>query len=295
MSSKNNFSEAYQVRPARGLYLCVCVCVHVSSHSLGALWVVCSNAATCPPVTTTTTPLTSHPSASLVLQAKLTDLRANMPARIAEVDAVLHSTFGKTVADVMAHARSSLASNAEVTAALGVVRDVLLRTSADLSLVSTWLKLKVPKVSDGGNFGVAVLLEVVKTVEAKIEAINKALDELPSYFSERGGAVDKVVTRGSTDEKVTKTKTNTSGGKDGDEEKASTTRFEEKSSKTNEALPDQVEHVVALDAKFFTIFKRNVELCQSSYLTCFDILEKNFSLLNAPRGDKGDSSHLSMF
>jgi len=219
-----------------------------------------------------------------------------MPARIAELDAVLHSApFSKSIADIMAHSRAAVASNPEVAGSLGVARDVLLRTVEDLSLVCTWLKLKVPKVSDGGNFGVAVVLEVVKTIEQKLDGLNKALDDLPSYFSERAGAVDKVVARTSTDTKESQSKSTTTGGKDGDENKGSTSQSEDKSTKKNEVLPDQLEHVVALDAKFFTIFKRDVELCLSAYLTCFDILEKNFTLLNAPRGDKGDSSHLSMF
>ena len=136
---------------------------------------------------------------------------------------------------------------------------------------------------------------MVKAIEAKISSLNKALDDLPAYFSERAAAVEKVVVRGSTDEKVTKTKSNTTGGKDGDEEKATVTRLEEKTTKTGQPLFDQVEHVVALDAKFFLIFKRDVDDCLSTYLTAFDILEKNYSLLNAPRGDKDDSSHLSMF
>ena len=229
-------------------------------------------------------------------QQKLTDLRSSMPARITELDAVLHSApFGKSIAEIMAQSRASVASNPEVAGSLGVARDVLLRTVEDLGLVCTWLKLKVPKVSDGGNFGVAVVLEVVKTIEQKLDGLNKALDDLPSYFSERAGAVDKVVARTSTDIKESKSKSSSTGGKDGDETKGSESQSEEKSTKKNEALPDQLEHVVALDAKFFTIFKRDVELCQSAYLTCFDILEKNYTLLNAPRGDKGDSSHLSMF
>lgn len=219
-----------------------------------------------------------------------------MPARIAEVEAVLQAApFGKSVSEVMTHSRAAVAANAEVSGSLGTARDVLLRTVEDLHLVCTWLKLKVPKVSDGGNFGVAVILEVVKTIEGKIEVLNKGLDELPNYFSERASAVEKLVARTSTDVKESKSKSSTTGGKDGDETKGSESQTEEKSVKKSEFLPDQLEHLVALDAKFFTIFKRDVELCHSAYLTCFDILEKNFTLLNAPRGDKGDSSHLSMF
>jgi hypothetical protein len=224
------------------------------------------------------------------------ELRSVMPARIAEVEAVLQAVpFGKSVSEVMTHSRAAVAANAEVSGSLGTARDVLLRTVEDLHLVCTWLKLKVPKVSDGGNFGVAVILEVVKTIEGKVEVLNKGLDELPNYFSERASAVEKLVARTSTDVKESKSKSSTTGGKDGDETKGSESQTEEKSIKKSEFLPDQLEHLVALDAKFFTIFKRDVELCHSAYLTCFDILEKNFTLLNAPRGDKGDSSHLSMF
>lgn len=61
------------------------------------------------------------------------------------------------------------------------------------------------------------------------------------------------------------------------------------------SLIQQVEAVVAIDLKYFIMLKRHAELARATYLTAFDLLEKNMEILEKPRGSKGESSHLSMF
>lgn len=101
--------------------------------------------------------------------------------------------------------------------------------------------------------------------------------------------------RASTDEKSTKSLTKSIGGKDGSEEKETTTTVQETGKKATEPLFDQIENVVALDCKWSILLRRYTELARSTYLTAFDLLEKNYGLLEKPRGSKGESSHLSMF
>ena len=52
---------------------------------------------------------------------------------------------------------------------------------------------------------------------------------------------------------------------------------------------------MAIDLKYFIMLKRHAELARATYLTAFDLLEKNMEILEKPRGSKGESSHLSMF
>lgn len=141
----------------------------------------------------------------------------------------------------------------------------------------------------------AVQHECIKHLESQLGELYKALDGLPDYFSQRGGAAEKVVVRASTDEKTTTSQTKSVGGKDGAEEKESTTTVRESGKKATDPLFDQVESVVAIDAKWFILLRRYADLARSTYLTAFDLLEKNYELLDKPRGSKAEGSHLSMF
>lgn len=136
---------------------------------------------------------------------------------------------------------------------------------------------------------------MIKHLDAQLEGLHKALDGLPSYFSERAAAVEKVVVRTSTDEKSSTSVSKSVGGKDGAEEKETTTTTQETGKKATDPLFDQVESVVALDAKWYVLMRRHTDLARATYLTAFDMLEKNYALLEKPRGSKGESSHLSMF
>jgi len=132
-------------------------------------------------------------------------------------------------------------------------------------------------------------------MEAQLAELYKALDALPDYFTQRGAAAEKVLARTSTDEKASKSLSKSTGGKDGAEEKETTTTVQETAKKASDPLFDQVEACVALDAKWYILLKRYTELGRNTYLTAFDLLEKNISILEKPRGTKGESSHLSMF
>ena len=81
---------------------------------------------------------------------------------------------------------------------------------------------------------------MIKHLEGQIKELHTALDGLPDYFSQRGGAAEKVLARTSTDEKSTKTTSKSVGGKDGSEDKESTTTVQETAKKLADPLFDQV-------------------------------------------------------
>lgn len=85
---------------------------------------------------------------------KMAALRASVPNRLKELDGIAARHFAASLDEVANKARQAIASNAELALTLGVVRDSLLTTASDLELLNTWLKLKVPKIQDGGNYGV---------------------------------------------------------------------------------------------------------------------------------------------
>jgi hypothetical protein len=71
-----------------------------------------------------------------------------------EIDGIIGRHFAATLDEVTNKARQALSSNSELALSLSVVRETLLQTGSDLEVLTTWLKLKVPKIEDGGNFGV---------------------------------------------------------------------------------------------------------------------------------------------
>jgi len=91
--------------------------------------------------------------------AKLTALRASMPNRLKEIDGVLNRHFASSLDEVTNKARQALSSNSELALTLSVVRETLLHAGADLELLVTWLKLKVPKI-EVGDFNVFFFLEI---------------------------------------------------------------------------------------------------------------------------------------
>lgn len=87
----------------------------------------------------------------------------------------------------------------------------------------------------------AIQHEVIKHLEGQCKELYSAMDGLDAYFTQRGGAAEKVLARSSTDEKSTKTTSKSVGGKDGSEEKESTTTVHETAKKLADPLFDQVD------------------------------------------------------
>lgn len=83
-------------------------------------------------------------SYSDAFQTKIQALRSSSLARIKEVEGVLSSHFGKTISEVTAHSRTAVQANEQVTAGLGVTRDVLIQTIDDMELLTRWLKVGKP-------------------------------------------------------------------------------------------------------------------------------------------------------
>lgn len=81
---------------------------------------------------------------------------------------------------------------------------------------------------------------MIKHLEGQCKELYSAMDGLDAYFTARGGAAEKVLARSSTDEKSTKTTSKSVGGKDGSEEKESTTTVHETAKKLADPLFDQV-------------------------------------------------------
>jgi len=149
----------------------------------------------------------------------------------------------------------------------------------------------------GNNFGVTVQMTVLKVMEEVKEKLQKMLEELPSYFSKRADAVDKLGLASSTmTETKTETATNSKGGKDGDESKTTCTTTKEDKTAGNVKMDfHRIEHIYALDIQTYASLQSSLAYCISSYLVILDNVQKNKSKLEQPKGSSGGSNFSSMY
>merc|ERR1712146_412302 len=98
--------------------------------------------------------------------------------------------------------------NPKVQELLHVARSELFFAVQAFGVIISWLKLSIPQIEDGNNFGVGIVMEAAKMVTE----LRKEMEEaLPEYHKERGAAVEKVIVKQSN------SVTNTSSKKEGSE------------------------------------------------------------------------------
>eukprot|EP00957_Ditylum_brightwellii_P077773 5910102-Ditylum_brightwellii.AAC.1 len=77
-------------------------------------------------------------------------------------------------------------------------------------------------MEDGNNFGVTVQMTISKFLKETRDEWSKLLEEFPKYYSTRADAVDKLgLSKTSSSETKTESKSKSTGGEKGDEEKTS--------------------------------------------------------------------------
>lgn len=76
-----------------------------------------------------------------------------------------------------------------------------------------WIRIQVPKIEDGNNFGVSVQLDTIKTLDELLVPVAKAMDDMPSYFEKRAAAWEKLAVKVSKETKKTASDSKEVGGK----------------------------------------------------------------------------------
>ena len=163
-------------------------------------------------------------------------------------------------------------------------------------------------MTDGNNFGVTVQMTVLKFLQEVKEKIETKLNDLPSYYSKRADAVDKLnipqVTVTETKTTSTTSSAETKGGKETDDEEngdnretktSSSTSLEEKKSGSPTAAFHRVQHVHAIDIQQYLSLQSSLAYCISSFVTILDHVEKNKAKLEQPKGSSGGSNFSSMY
>ena len=121
------------------------------------------------------------------------------------------------------------------------------------------------------------------------DRLTKKLESIPSYYSSRADAVDKLgLPKTSSSQTKTESKTDSTGGKDGDESKTSTTvTKEEKESNGSKTDVHRSKAVLAIDVQCYASLFATINLLLTDYVTVLDNVEKNEEKLKAPKGSGG--------
>jgi len=127
-----------------------------------------------------------------------------------------------------------------------ILQKEILEMSEMINALSIWVKLNVPRIADGNNFGVEVQEEITKVLEGAEDAGYDVLDSFANYHSTRGTLVSKVL--------------------------------------KNPNIQDFRYALRELDEK--TYIKTCLLACElrNDYITLYDLLAKNMETLMTPRG-----------
>ena len=129
----------------------------------------------------------------------------------------------------------------------------------------------------------------VKLLKEEREKMEKALSETSKYYSSRADAIDKFshLPKTSVTETKSTSKSAASGGKDGDENKESTSTSTEEKTATSDGGKinmHRVKALAALDAQMYMDLVGALTSMTDGYMLILDNLEKNWDKLEHPRG-----------
>ncbi|KAG7344059.1 proteasome activator pa28 beta subunit [Nitzschia inconspicua] len=181
------------------------------------------------------------------------------------------------------------AVNDNLTKAVNGTLDQLEAASQTSRTLEYFITLHIPKIEDGGNFGVGVQLDLVKKLNEMQDCVKSAIEDLLGYQSARADALGKL-NLPSTSSTVTKSSgTTTTDGKK--EEKTSETTEEKLSSSTQSgpAFESRLASVAAVDALYYSKAKAYYQTCIVAIMSVMDFVDKNREKLLEPKGRGGST------
>lgn len=180
---------------------------------------------------------------------------------------------------------------------IGPTLDSISECVSQISQLESFIGLSTPAMEDGNNFGVSVQLVVAKFLKESREALEKKMD-VSEYYVKRADAVDKLcLSKGVSTKTTTTTKSHSTGGKDGDEDKALQSTVEENKTSGSSNEPDffRLKAIIAIDAAFYFSMRSTVVEMINIYSDVIDNVEKNFDKLSEPKGSSGGGTNMSMY
>eukprot|EP01129_Flabellula_baltica_P010323 TRINITY_DN4355_c0_g1_i2.p1 TRINITY_DN4355_c0_g1~~TRINITY_DN4355_c0_g1_i2.p1 ORF type:complete len:210 (+),score=60.89 TRINITY_DN4355_c0_g1_i2:25-654(+) len=135
-----------------------------------------------------------------------------------------------------------------VREALQVVKRESLAFLKYLHKVKLWLQLNIPKIEDGGNFGVSVQEDTINEISRIEDTCFDAIDSVSKYYSQRAKLVTKVLKYPN--------------------------------------IQDYTQSIYEIDERYYEEQKQNILELRSSYALLYDLIQKNIEKIKNPRAHK---------
>jgi len=193
----------------------------------------------------------------------------------------VEDVFEKELSNDLRGANSALAKS------IPIYRNTISQGIANILTLERWLTLHIPVMEDGNNFGVSIQMTVNESMKKKREAWAKRLEDIPTYYSTRAEAVDKLgLPKSTKSETKTQTTTESKGGKDGDESKSNTTVVCEEKNDAGWLQSNyfRMKHLVSIDVQFYASSYISMIDFLNDYISILDAVEKNKEKLTSPKG-----------
>jgi len=224
---------------------------------------------------------------------------SSAPETIQSIDQTISTHFATTnTTDIQNQYSSSIKPNPEapnttLQSAVEAYGHTLSETISIIQTMERFITLHIPQMEDGNNFGVTVQMTISKALKEVKESLLKKMDTIPSYYNSRADLVDKFgLTKKTVSTTKTVSKSTVKGGKDGDENKESSTEVTEEKSAGNALdldgkLYPRFLALVAADVNTYVNARVGMIECRDSLLMILDNVEKNMEKLSSPKGSGG--------
>jgi len=155
--------------------------------------------------------------------------------------------------------------------------DVVFAAMECMRKLELYIRLRVPPVEDGNNFGVDVQASVMDYVVQSRSSLSHYLDSLKEYHWIRGNAMEKFGVE--TSEETSKVDSGAQTKKSG--------------TKGYSQIDDFVRYVLTLDTRYFLQFRNMSMDIHDMILQCLDLVGKNRDKMEHPRG--GEEARHNMY
>jgi len=157
------------------------------------------------------------------------------------------------------------------------------------------IRMKVPIIADGNNFGVSVQHEILKNLNENRKAVQAHFDGLHEYFWKRGETADKIMRTSSKESSKSSADESSSQKKTDDKPEATTTSSKSKGN-TSETFaemsnnPHFPAYLVCHDVKYFFLMRGILKDLVVMYADAYQVVSLNQGKIDKPRGSRSGNS-----
>jgi Proteasome activator pa28 beta subunit len=220
------------------------------------------------------------------------DVVAKAPDTVAKLQASYQQHFASAGSPSALYASFSsaapAAANPTCEAAVLATQDAADHVLVSCALLGSYVQLAVPKIEDGGNFGVSIQLDALKVIADQAEKVTKAVEDLYGYAAARADVLEKCKLP-----TVAKSKTESdTNGTDKEKGEVSSKSIELKvTESTNEfaEAPLRAKALAAVDVKYFVKAKSTYQMAIGAFLAVVDFVDKNKVKIDKPRDNESNA------